>query len=136
MIYAQLKIDFEFFYKLFMKLLKNISQYLNFNIDPQEYLERKQGLEIFSKEKYIESFENSETKEFVKRMVNTQCFLQFIDKAFKIHHNILSKDEADYEKIEYFFKCLKVCNEKSPNELRKMMNTHFRRALKSFYNNK
>ena len=39
-------------------------------------------------------------------------------------------------KIEYFFRCLKVCKEKSPNELRKYMNIQFRNSLKSYYKHK
>jgi len=135
MVYTQLKIDFEFFYKIFLRFFRDIPKFLDYSVDPKDYMERKEGIQIFDSDKFIEGVDEIGI-EFIKGCLKTQLFANFIDKAFKIHHNLLEENEEDYEKIEYFFRCLEVCQEKSPKDLRKYMNIQFKRALKSYYQHK
>ncbi|CAI2364049.1 unnamed protein product [Moneuplotes crassus] len=135
MVYTQLKIDFEFFFKVFLRLFSKIPKFFNYDVDPIDYMERKETRPVFDKDKFLESVE-PEHYEFVKGCVKTQLFECFIDKAFKMHHNLLEENEKDYEKVGYFFKCCEVWNTSSSQDLRNYMNKHFRAALRNYYNNK
>jgi hypothetical protein len=103
LIYTQLKIDFEFFHTIFVKNLFNVTKFINFEVDPQSYIDKKQGCKIFDSDKFLDTLKGG-NKAFVQRMVHTQLFDSFIDKVFKIHHNRLSGDEDDMEKVEYFLR--------------------------------
>jgi hypothetical protein len=117
---AQLKIDQELFLKIFVKNLKNLNLYTHFDQDAQTFLNNTGKINIFDSEAFLESW-LEERREFLKSMFNTQIFSGFMDKAFKVHNNLLGKDEHDTEKIWYFFKSLSFLEKKSPKEIRKIM---------------
>lgn len=104
LIYTQLKIDLEFFYKIFCTHLRKITEFINFEQDVQTYMEKKQGAKIFDTDNFIDSIP-ADHQEFIKGMVHTQMFSSFIDKSYKLHNNLLG-DEKDTEKIEYFYNCI------------------------------
>jgi len=96
MVYTQLKIDFEFFYKVFLRFFRDIPSCLDFTVDPKDYMERKEGVKIFDPDAFIERIDEVGIQ-FITGCLRTQLFANFIDKSFKIHHNLLGENEKDSE---------------------------------------
>lgn len=133
LIFGQLKIDQEFFLKIFVKNLKTLNKFTHFDQDIQHFLNHSEKISIFDSQAFLESWEENR-REFLKSMFETQIFSGFIDKAFKLHNNgLLEHREQDTEKIKYFFKSISYLDETSPKELRKVMDVHMKQALKCYY---
>jgi len=117
LIFSQLKIDLEFFFKVLCKNFTDVAEYINIDKNIDDFVESSP----------------KESKEFNKSVVHTQIFSSFIDKAIRVRDHTLPNDEKDSEKIEYFFECLSFCKNTTPHQLRQVMNRHLKDALKDYY---
>ena len=133
-IYAQLKLNQEFFYVIFWRVFKSINKYINFNQDKEMYLQKVQGYKIFDSDSFLNSIHDDDY-EFVKQMINTQTFTSFVDKSFKVRNNLLTDDEKDSEKIQFFYRCLSTLHNSSYKQLREALEKHVIQAVRDYYLN-
>ena len=133
-IYAQLKLNQEFFYTIFLKLFKNLSKFIDFDMDKELYLQKIPGWKIFDNEGFLESV-HEDDYEFVKQMINTQTFTSFIDKSFKLKNGLFSEEEKDSEKIQFFFRCQSTLQNKNYIMLNEVLESYLVEAIRDYYIN-
>lgn len=133
-IYAQLKLDKEFFTYIFLKTFSEVDNFINFDCDKVMYENKEiSSSELFDEDGFLETIHGDDV-EFVKQMIHTQQFICFLDKAYRIKHNMPENgQEADLDKIQYFFKCIKTMREFSEEKTDEVMEQHITNSIKDYY---
>lgn len=116
----------------FEEYINNLDEFIDFDQDKNEYMQKQHGLKIFNSKEFLDSVHEDDFN-FVKEMINTQLFTSFIDKAFKVKNGLLQKDEKDSEKIMFFLKWLNILHNGSFKQLRAFLEDNLVSAIKDYF---